>query len=222
MYNNRGGGHPSLLLFIWQNPFSFGPAHAPMLRRLDPLTQHRRSLLFALQRGMAIGAFQEASVRMAQQFRCHLFAGIVLQQIGGEEMAQAVYIQIFWQTVLPENLFELEGEGAGHHRVTKQIKSEPYAGWRRVRICCLYGLKNASVAICTTSHFSVGRNSSKFLIVKHVFTDLYGLRKLLAHIRFADLHQVDNGISMLSKETNHTVIVRVNVVENCILAKRLC
>ena len=30
-------------------------------------------------------------------------------------------------------------------RFTKQNKSEPYASWRRVRICCLYGLKKCDL-----------------------------------------------------------------------------
>ena len=70
-----------------------------VLRWLDPLCQHRRSPLLALHLGMAVGAFQEAGVRMAQQIRRHLFAGIVLQQVGGEEMPQGVQVILRWEAI---------------------------------------------------------------------------------------------------------------------------
>ena len=36
---------------------------------------------------------------MAQQIRRHLFAGIVLQQVGGEEMPQGVQVLLRWEAI---------------------------------------------------------------------------------------------------------------------------
>ena len=80
--------------------FALFPLPCFLFCRFQHVLQDERRLLLALQLGMAVGTLQKAGIRMAQQVSRHLFAGIVLQQVGGEEMPQGVQMILCGEVVL--------------------------------------------------------------------------------------------------------------------------
>lgn len=65
---------------------------------------------------MAIGAFQKAGVCMAQKFRCHLLAGIVLQQEGCEEVPEGMQVILRRKIIFPVESAKPPGKRIRMHR----------------------------------------------------------------------------------------------------------
>ena len=81
-------------------------------------------------------------------------------------------------------------------RVTKQNKSEPYAGWRRVRICCLYGLKRCDLEEISPSRIfndlKTNRKTHKSFSSTYLATADYNAHQkhIFAHIKGISLYPI--------------------------------
>ena len=66
---------------------------------------------------MAVDVERSAGLSVAQQARHRAHVHALGDQHTGVGVPQAVHVQVVRQAVLPQDLLEAEGEGAGHHRV---------------------------------------------------------------------------------------------------------
>ena len=83
------------------------------------------SLLFADILRMAVGSFQKGGICVSQQVGCHLLAGSVFQQIGGEEMPHGMQVVFLGKTVPVIQPPQMVTESIGVYRLAISLENQP-------------------------------------------------------------------------------------------------
>ncbi len=83
------------------------------------------SLLFADILRMAVGSFQKGGICVSQQVGCHLLAGAMFQQIGGEEMPHDVQVVFLRESVFIVQPPQTVAESIGVYRLAFSLEDQP-------------------------------------------------------------------------------------------------